>query len=105
MCPYSEFLWSAFSHIRIEYEDWQGQSKCGKIWTRKISNTDTFHEVQTVAKFSRTLRSEKIADQTDFRDLRTRHKFTQIYTNVYTNFGEKTKKKTADFLFVKHHTI
>ena len=36
-CPYSEFFWSIFSHIRTEY---------GKIRTRKTPNTDTFQAGQ-----------------------------------------------------------
>ena len=47
-CPYSELFWSVFSRIRTEYEGLvfsRIQSKCGKIWTRKTPNTDTFHAV------------------------------------------------------------
>ena len=33
-CPYSKLFWSAFSRI---------QSKCGKMRTRIIPNTNTFH--------------------------------------------------------------
>ena len=43
---YSEFFWSVFSRIWTEYLEILSlciQSKCGKIWTRKTSNTDTFH--------------------------------------------------------------
>ena len=58
MCPYSEFLWSAFPtfelNTKIDRVSLRTQSKCGKIWTRKTSNTDTFHAVETVAKFYRT---------------------------------------------------
>ena len=40
-CAYSEFFWSVFSRIWTEY----GEILRGKIRTRKISNTDTFHVV------------------------------------------------------------
>ena len=36
-CPYSKFFWSVCFRI---------QPKCGKVRTRKIPNTDTFHEVE-----------------------------------------------------------
>ena len=45
-CPYSELFWSAFSRIRTEYEvSLRIQSECGKMQTRIIPNTDTFHAV------------------------------------------------------------
>ena len=46
-CPYLEFVWSVFSRIpsvRI-------QSKCGKIKTRKTSNTATFYAVPAAICF------------------------------------------------------
>ena len=46
-CPYSEFFWSVFSRIWTEYDvSLRIQSECGKIWTRKIPNTDTFLAVK-----------------------------------------------------------
>ena len=44
-CPYSEFFWSVFSHIRTEYGEisFRIQSKFRKKWTRKTPNTDTFY--------------------------------------------------------------
>ena len=39
-------FWSVFSSIRTKYRDLLRlciQSVCGKIWTRKTLNTDTFH--------------------------------------------------------------
>ena len=45
-CSYSEFFWSAFSRIRTEYcVCLRFQFECGKIRTRKSSNTDTFQAV------------------------------------------------------------
>ena len=45
-CPNSEFFWSIFSCSQTEYGDVLGiQSDCGKIWTRKIPNPDSFHTV------------------------------------------------------------
>ena len=72
------------------------QSECGKIGTRKTQNMDIFHAVETVAKFSKTLRSKNIAVKTEFRDLQTR---------PFTHSLAGKLKKTADFLFVKHHAI
>ena len=40
-CPYSELFWSVFSRIRTEYI----QSECGKMQSRRNSNTGTFHAV------------------------------------------------------------
>ena len=40
-CLYSEFFWSVSLGI---------QSKCGKIRTRKIPNTNTFHAVQGISE-------------------------------------------------------
>ena len=46
-CPYPEFSCSLFSRIRTEYgPDFvflRIQSKCGKMRTRKASNTDAFY--------------------------------------------------------------
>ena len=43
-CPYSEFLRPAFSRIRAEYRIFlRIQSECGKMWTRKTPNLETFH--------------------------------------------------------------
>ena len=42
-CLYSEFFWSIFSRIRTECVSLCIQSECGKIRTRKIQNTETFH--------------------------------------------------------------
>ena len=44
-CPYSEFFWSIYSHIRSEYSILSIQSECGKIRTRKTPNTENFHGV------------------------------------------------------------
>ena len=45
-CPYSEFFWSVFFRLRTEYGEIRNiQSKCGKIRTRKTTNTDTFYAV------------------------------------------------------------
>ena len=48
-CPYSEFFWSVFSRIPTELERYgvslHIQSDCGKIWTRKTPNIDTFQAV------------------------------------------------------------
>ena len=45
-CWYSEFFLSVFSLIGTEYgEILRIQSECGKIRTKKIPNTDTFHTV------------------------------------------------------------
>ena len=50
-CPYSEFFWSVFSRIQTEYGEIQIiQSECGKIWTRKTPNTDTFHAINFKAQ-------------------------------------------------------
>ena len=46
ICPYSGIFWSVFSRIRTEYRgSLRIQPKCGKMWTRKTPNTDTFHAV------------------------------------------------------------
>ena len=43
-CLYSELFWSVFSRIRTEYEvSLRIQSKCLKLRTRVIPNTDTFY--------------------------------------------------------------
>ena len=48
-CLYLEFFWSVFSRIWTEYGiSLRIQSKCGKIRTRKSSNTDTFHAVESL---------------------------------------------------------
>ena len=39
-CQYSEFFWSYFPRSKLNTERY---SKCGKILTRKIPNTDAFH--------------------------------------------------------------
>ena len=48
-CPYSEFFWSVYSHIRSEYGDLRSKYpyslQMRKIRTRKTPNTDTFHAV------------------------------------------------------------
>ena len=45
-CSYSEFFWSVFPCIWIEYSvSLRIQSECGKIRTKKTLNTDTFHAV------------------------------------------------------------
>ena len=45
-CPYSEFSWSEFSHIRTDYGEIRSiQCECGKMRTRKTPNTDTFYAV------------------------------------------------------------
>ena len=47
--PYSEFFWSVFSRIQIEYGDLpcnlRIQSECGKIRSRKTPNKNTFYIV------------------------------------------------------------
>ena len=49
-CPYSEFFWSVFPHIRTKYGDIRSiESKSGKIWTRKAPNTDNFYVDRTSA--------------------------------------------------------
>ena len=50
VCPYSEFFSSVLSRIRTESGEIYGvslriQSECGKMWTRKTLNMDTFHAV------------------------------------------------------------
>ena len=50
LCPYSEFFWSAFSHIRTEFTErysasFRIQAECGKIRTRKTPNANAFHAV------------------------------------------------------------
>ena len=50
-CPYLEFLWPVFSRIWTEYgEVLHMRSECGKIWTRKTTNTDTFHAASVVSR-------------------------------------------------------
>ena len=48
-CLYSELFWSVFSALGLNMENYRVnlhiQSECGKIWTRKTSNTDTSHAV------------------------------------------------------------
>ena len=48
-CLYSELFWSVFSALGLNMENYRInlhiQSECGKVWTRKTSNTDTFHAV------------------------------------------------------------
>ena len=48
-CPYSELFWSVFFRIRSTMEGYgisfRIQFECGKIQTRIIPNTDTFHAV------------------------------------------------------------
>ena len=89
-----------FYHVRPVYEDLQSNSsypvRMQEIRDQKNLELDTFHAVEIVAKSSKTLRSKNIAVKTEFRDLRTRP-FTQSLA--------RKLKKTADFLFVKHHTI
>ena len=45
-CPYSEFFWSVFPHIRTKYGvSLRMQYKCGKTRTSKSPNKGTFHAV------------------------------------------------------------
>ena len=57
-CPYSEFLWYAFSAFGLNTETYRVslriQSERGKIRTRKTSNTDTFYAVIQIS-FSETV--------------------------------------------------
>ena len=48
--PDSELFWSVFSSIWTEYEICRVnlEIKCGKMWTRKTLNTNTFHTVITI---------------------------------------------------------
>ena len=72
-CPYSEIFWSVFSRIRPEYGDLLRidlliQSECGKIWTGKSPNTDTFHAVIGGAKL---MSSESTAQEVPLKWLAT----------------------------------
>ena len=55
-CPYSEFFWSVFSRIfELAMErysvSFRIKSECGKIWTKKTPNTNTFYAVTVSALF------------------------------------------------------
>ena len=65
-CPYSEFFWSVFSRIWTEYGEMLAvslltQSECGKIWARKIPNTDTFHALKNSSEIGFGLRISRAA--------------------------------------------
>ena len=68
-CPYSEFFWSVFSCIPTQYGvSLHNQSEYGKIRTRRIPNTDTFHAVHDKMKCSCFLKLFFVrARKTDFR--------------------------------------
>ena len=46
-CPYSEFFGPYFLTLGLNMDRYEVpfsiQSECGKIWTRKTPNMDTFH--------------------------------------------------------------
>ena len=66
-CPKTEFFWSVFSRIWIEYRDLLRKMRCGKGRTRKTPYLDNFYTVYLLSfsknKQTRTTKTKKKTSQ------------------------------------------